>query len=82
MIGLKFLQNNQSTLTQTTSQTYKPNFGRTDLVASMVQMAKEFIEDYNRRSESKIASITQLESGSVMVAVVDEFSKRVHKTIV
>ena len=37
------------------------------------QKAKEFIEDYNRKSESKIASITQLESGSVMVAVVDEY---------
>ena len=46
------------------------------------QKAKEFIEDYNRKSKSKIASITQLESGSVVVAVVDEFSKRVHKTIV
>ena len=46
------------------------------------QKAKEFIEDYNRKSESEVASITQLESGSVVVAVVDEFSKRVHKTIV
>ena len=33
------------------------------------QRAKEFIEDYNRKSESKIASITQLDSGSVIVAV-------------
>ena len=46
------------------------------------QRAKEFIEDYNRKSKSKIASITQLESGSVVVAVVYEFSKRVHKSIV
>ena len=46
------------------------------------QKAKEFIEDYNRKSESEVALITQLESGSVVVAVVDEFSKRVHKTIV
>ena len=46
------------------------------------QKAKEFIEDYNRKSESEVASITQLESGSVVVAVVDEFSKRVHKSIV
>ena len=45
------------------------------------QKAKEFIEDYNRKSKSKIASITQLESGSVVVAVVNEFSKRVHKSI-
>ena len=36
------------------------------------QKAKDFIEDYNRDSESKIASITQFESGSVVVAVVDE----------
>ena len=45
------------------------------------QKAKDFIEDYNRDSESKIASITQFMSGSVVIAVVDEFSKRAHKTI-
>ena len=86
MIGLKFLQNDQSTPAQTTSQTFHPNFGKNRFVSingpDAYQKAKEFIEDYNRKSESKIASITQLESGSVVVAVVDEFSKRVHKTIV
>ena len=45
------------------------------------QKAKEFIENYNKTSETNIASIMQLPNGSVVVAVVDEFSKRVHKVI-
>ena len=45
------------------------------------QKAKDFIENYNKTSESNIASIMQLENGAVVVAVVDEFSKRVHKVI-
>ena len=42
-----------------------------------VQKAKEFIETYNNNSESKVASLLQLPTGAVVVAVVDEFSKRV-----
>ena len=45
------------------------------------QKAKEFIQNYNETSESNIASIMQLPNGAVVVAVVDEFSKRVHKVI-
>ena len=45
------------------------------------QKAKEFIETYNETSETNIASIKQLANGAVVVAVVDEFSKRVHKVI-
>ena len=64
------------------SRFWKNGFGSTNNGPDAYQKAKDFIEDYNRNSKSKIQSITQLESGSVVVAVVDEFSIRVHKTIV
>ena len=63
------------------SRFWKNRFGSTNNGPDAYQKAKDFIEDYNRNSKSKIQSITQLESGSVVDAVVDGFSKRVHKTI-
>ena len=87
MIGLKFLQNDQSTLTQTTSQTYIPNFGRTDLVALMVlmpddQKAKEFIEnkvinDNTNRNKMKKDIITKAEETKRIV----ELTNLVRSTI-
>jgi hypothetical protein len=42
------------------------------------QKSKEFIDSYNSKAGAKVASIKQLENGSVVVCVVDEFMKRVH----
>ena len=45
------------------------------------QKAFEFIEKYNKSTETKVASIRQLPNGAVVVVVVDELSKRVHSTV-
>ena len=45
------------------------------------QKATEFIDKYNNNAGCKVASIRQLENGTVVVAVVDELTKRVHKTV-
>ena len=45
------------------------------------QKASEFIKKYNKNAGSEVASIRQLENGTVVVVVVDELTKRVHKTV-
>ena len=45
------------------------------------QKATEFIDKYNKNAGCEVASIRQLEKGTVVVAVVDELTKRVHKTV-
>ena len=41
------------------------------------QKSKEFIDSYNSKVGAKVAPTKQLENGSVVVCVVDEFMKRV-----
>ena len=43
--------------------------------------AKQFIDNYNVKAGDTVASIKQLDNGSVVVCVVDKFMKRVHSVV-
>ena len=45
------------------------------------EIAQERVRAYNERHKQELASITMTESGNVVVAVCDEFSRRVHETL-
>ena len=62
------------------NQYWKDKFGTINGPDSF-QKANEFIENYNNNAGTQVASIRQLSSGSVVVVIVDELSKRVHTTV-
>ena len=62
------------------TQYWKDKFGTINGPDSY-QKATDFIEKYNKKAGTEVASIRQLTCGSVVVVVVDELSKRVHTTV-
>ena len=62
------------------TQYWKEKFGTINGPDSY-QKSKDFIDTYNKKAGTEVASIRQLTCGSVVVVVVDELSKRVHTTV-